>query len=157
MVPFVTKYKEVNGTSYNVETDDKVIRVLEGARVTKKRLRIFLGDTDTGRDWMEENDTIGYIGRSSGSCKIPLLVKTSHSMGGGAILTHRIVRITEALGGRELYRHPKYYQHELFVPYETDVDDEYIVTTEDDVLACFKTREKALRWADFMRGVRNTK
>ena len=88
------KYKVVNGTSYHQNAPDAVIRVLENAMRTNKRIRVFYGDTETGRDWMEIYDTIGTIGRSCGQNKIPLLIKNSRSYGGCAILTDCIVKIT---------------------------------------------------------------
>lgn len=56
-----TTYKVANGTFYNANTNDKVIRVLENSRMNNKRIRIFYGDTETGRDWMEVYDTISVI------------------------------------------------------------------------------------------------
>ena len=101
------KYKIVNGTTYNINTSDEVIKVLESARTNKKRIRIFYGDTNTGRDWMEIYDTIGTVGRSTGINKIPLLIKNSRSMSGGAILDHCIVKIT--IDKEVVYQNPKYY------------------------------------------------
>lgn len=49
------KYKVVNGISYHENTPDAVIRVLENAMRTNKRIRIFYGDTETDTDlWIEE-------------------------------------------------------------------------------------------------------
>lgn len=103
-----TKYKVVNGTSYHVETIDTVIDILDTARGRSKRLKIYLGDTKTGRDWFEENERFGYIGRSTGSIKIPLLIPKINSHGGGALLDHCIVKIQESKGNRVLYQHLLY-------------------------------------------------
>ena len=100
-------FKVANGTFYHANTNDEVIRVLENSLMNNKRIRIFYGDTETGRDWMEIYDTIGTIGRSCGQNKIPLLIKNSRSYGGGAILTHCIVKIT--IDKEVVYKHPKYY------------------------------------------------
>ena len=61
-----------SGTYYSNETPDNVIRVLESVGGTNQRVKIYLGDRETGRDWMEEDGKVGKIGRSSGSIKIPL-------------------------------------------------------------------------------------
>jgi hypothetical protein len=82
-----------SGTFYNEATDNKVIEILEAALKTKERLQIFLGDIASGANWNEENDTIGTIGRSNGEIKIPLLIKTKRSYGGGGILTDCIIAI----------------------------------------------------------------
>lgn len=112
------KYKVVNGISYHENTPDAVIRVLENAMRTNKRIRIFYGDTETGRDWMEIYDTIGTIGKSCGQNKIPLLIKNSRSYGGGAILTHCIVKIT--IDKEVVYKHPKYYLPEMEIKEASD-------------------------------------
>ena len=105
----------VNGTTYHDETPLAVIDVLETARRTNARIRIHYGYTTTkdgqptGRDWYEENDVTGTVGRSSGPQKVPIILANSRSTGGGSILDHCIVRIREpAWPATELYRHPKY-------------------------------------------------
>lgn len=44
-------------------------------------VRIWLGDTQTGRAWAEENDVIGTIGRSTGTMEVPLLVEAGELAG----------------------------------------------------------------------------
>ena len=66
------------------------------------------GDTETGQSWRETFDIRGSIGRSTGSIKIPLLIKTSRSLGGGAVLDHCLVKITDANTKKILYIHPNY-------------------------------------------------
>jgi len=99
-------YQVVNGTAYHAETCQEVIDVLENAMHNDLRIRVFYGDSMTGKDWTEENDIIGTIGRSSGSIKIPLLVKTSSSYGGGSLLDNCIVKIT--LDKMVVYEHDYY-------------------------------------------------
>src|SRR5437899_9975118 len=96
-------YKIVNGTSFDERTPDEVIRVLENARLNRTRLHVSLGETDNdrgqlGRDWLEEFETHGYIGRSMGPVKVPLLIANRRSTGGGAILDHCIIRIRLSSG-----------------------------------------------------------
>jgi hypothetical protein len=101
-------YKVIDGISFHLETPDKVCRILAnycGSRNT--RLRIFLGDRNTGKDWFEAWDTVGYIGRSTGNIKIPLMISRKDSMGGGAILDHCIVKIT--IDKKTVYKHPNYH------------------------------------------------
>ena len=106
-------YKVIDGTSYHEKTPEAVIRVLEVARQNRTRLHISLGDTDTGLDWLEEFETHGYVGRSMGPIKVPLLIANRRSTGGGAILTHCVVRIRTSSGGRVLYQHPQYHHGSL--------------------------------------------
>jgi len=112
--------KTTNGTTYHEETPDEVIRVLENARQNRTRLHISLGDQQTGRDWLEEFETHGYVGRSMGPLKVPLLVANRRSVGGGAILDHCIVRIRTSAGGRVLWQHPSYHHGQLQIRQKTD-------------------------------------
>lgn len=66
------------------------------------------GDTATGRQWVEEHDIFGYIGRSTGTNKVPLLIPKATSIGGGHILDHCIIKIRESKGKMVLYQHPKF-------------------------------------------------
>ena len=120
-----TSFQIVNGTSYHEKTPDAVIRVMENARQNRTRLHVSLGFTDgseTGKDWLEENDVYGYIGRSTGPIKVPLLIPNRRSLGGGAILDHCIVRIRQSAGGRVLYQHPKYHFGELQIRWHEPVE-----------------------------------
>lgn len=154
-------YKIVNGTAYHVDTPDAAVAVLERFRSTNKRIRVFYGDTETGRDWLEEHDIMGYLERSSGSIKIPLLVHNMRSVGGGAVLDHCIVRIT--VDGLEYYRHPKYHRPilecrdiNLTAQGKTYTAGIY-KKLEGENLANFETKEKALRWMKFILGDSNRK
>lgn len=104
----------VNDTHYDDRTPEQVARVLESARMSKQRICVRYGDPQTGRDWGDPK-MCGTIGRSTGSRKVPLLIKTSRSMGGEALLDRNIVRVTESAGGRVLYTHPAYHTSDASV------------------------------------------
>jgi len=97
------EYKVVNGTSYSVNTNDKVIEVLERCRNNRTRILIDYGDVQTKESWNEVYDISGYVGRSNGTYKVPLLIHNSRSLGGGAILTDCILSIKESKGKRVLF------------------------------------------------------
>jgi hypothetical protein len=109
-------YKVINGTSYHEQTPDEICEILEYARRTRSRIKIDLGYTENsvakgkrlGQSWGEINDVTGYVGRSGGSVKIPILLHNSRSLGGGGMLDHCIVQIKESKGGRVLYQHKNY-------------------------------------------------
>jgi hypothetical protein len=101
-------YNEVNGTSYHIETPKEVIDVLESARENRTRIIVDFGDVKTGKSWNESFDIAGYVGRSTGTSKIPLLVHNARSMGGGGLLDHCIVKIVTSKGKRVLYQHKEY-------------------------------------------------
>jgi hypothetical protein len=98
----------VDGTTYKDETPLQVITILEHSRNARQRVCVRYGDTQTGRDWGDMR-MCGHVGRSTGSIKIPLLIKTRRSMGGEGILDAHIVQITEPTTKRVLYTHPKYH------------------------------------------------
>jgi hypothetical protein len=148
-----TSYKIISGTSYHEATPDAVIRVLEAARQSRTRLHISLGDQETGRDWLEEFESHGYVGRSTGPVKVPLLVANRRSLGGGAILGHYIVRIRESAGGRVLYQHPDYHFGSLEIRQKTEpvtLPDGRVlrvdVLRDGELHASFESIEKARRW-----------
>lgn len=97
-----------SGTYYYPKTNDKVIEVLERCRINNTRIQLFYGDVTTGRDWNEEHDTIGHIGRSMGPIKMSLLIPKSASIGGGCILTDCILKIRDTKTKQVLYVAPNY-------------------------------------------------
>ncbi len=104
-----TTYKITdNGTAFHIDTPEQVVRILENALHTPQRLKLYLGDSDTGADWGEEHDTTGTIGRSTGNVKIPILLNNTRSIGGGAILDNCIVKIRDMRTKQILYVHPNY-------------------------------------------------
>jgi len=95
--------------AYHLETKPEVIAVMERARKNRQRIKLYYGDVETGRDWHEEHDTIGYIGLSRGrDARYPILVYNEASHGGGSILDHCIVKIKEAKGNYVLYQAKNY-------------------------------------------------
>ena len=68
-------------TWFNLDTPVKVRRILEQYRKSGKAIRLFYGDVERGEDWLEENDVVGKIGRSSGTFKIPILLQNGESWG----------------------------------------------------------------------------
>jgi glutaredoxin len=93
-----TKYKIVNETSYHINTNDKVIEVLERCKANRTRIVIDYGNVETKESWNQVYDISGYIGRSNGSIKVPLLIHNSRSIGGGSLLTNCILSIKESRG-----------------------------------------------------------
>lgn len=140
--------KIINGMYFHPETPDAVCNILSNYRANGKRLRLHFGDTDTGRDWMEEHDIIGYIGQSTGTIKIPLLIANSRSMGGGGILDNCIVKITA--GNQTLYKHPTYN-----APTTEQINNQVFVG--GNLYANCKDEQSARRLAEYLAGTRNAK
>ncbi len=142
------------GTWFDLDTPAKVKSILEShrRRHSGDSLRIFYGDRKTGRDWMEENDVVGRVGRSCGVMKIPLLIAKGAS-GGSGILDACIVRICEVESRQEIYRHPKYHQGVLDIR-SADCGAPYThgVWVDDKNHANFCSFGQAAQWVAFMTG-----
>lgn len=149
-------YKTINGTSYDVRTIDEVVAILENARQNRTRLHVSLGETggpEAGKDWLEENMVHGFIGRSTGSIKIPLLIHNRRSLGGPGLLDHCIVRIRTSSGGRILWKHPGYHHGRLEIRPKAEAvmlpDGQTLtvdVLRDGELHASFESIEKARRW-----------
>jgi hypothetical protein len=107
-VDYYTMFKTWDGTCYNVNTPDEVVRIMERARRDRTRLVFDFGDVKTGKSWGECNDIVGYVGRTGGTYKCPILVYNQRSNGGGIISDNSIVKITTSKGKHVLYVHPTY-------------------------------------------------
>jgi hypothetical protein len=155
-----TKLDDI-ATWYDARTPAGVQSALEAARRSNDVMRVFTGDTVTGRDWMEEYDTIGRIGRSGGAMKVPLLVPKGDN-GGPALLTHCIVRIINVTKGKEVYKHPTYHapKMELVEAASYDKAEGYTHCVkmqnkdgELETCANFKSNAEAGHWLAFMNGL----
>jgi len=146
-------YQVTNGTYYHRDAPATVIDVLERARKTGSRIRLHYGDTETGRDWLDEFNVEGRIGRSMGPIKVPILLARRTSSGGPALLEHCIVKIRPARsGGRILYRHPRYHMPTFTVRPSTEPGFEAEVLADGHVHARFKSAKQATRWVARMTG-----
>jgi len=103
-VHFIQERHE-SGTYYHAGTPHAIREILERSRCTGTRLRIWYGDKDTGKSWHDEYGMLGHVGRSGGRIQIPLLILTSRSIGGGALLDDSIVAIADR-PGHFVYQHP---------------------------------------------------
>lgn len=145
---------------YDEDTDKNVMRILEDLHRRRvfnhsDRIRIHLGNPETGELWLEEYDVMGYIGRSTGNKPIPLLINNRRSIGGSAILTANILSIQYTTNGQWLYRHPLFKLPEFFV-HETAEKYPWCVRQKpnNNICAYFSTEQKARNYIAFMRGER---
>lgn len=146
---------------YFYVTDNDVLRVQQGSCATwgqalgyaylyGERIRIHYGDTTTGRDWMEEYDTMGTVSKTGGSNPRYILLPRKDSIGGGAI-GESIVKITA--GKKVLYCNANYHQPFVHVVHE----DMYDVYFDKTLQVRFETWDQAARYVRFIRGDVNTK
>jgi hypothetical protein len=132
---------------------------------TGQVLRLFIGDIATGRDWCNEWDVVGFIGRSTGSQKIPLLLEpllegdrrgysVRSASGGGAILTDCILRIIDVNTRKELYRAANYQVPEFVITEERQFKDlPFLATRDGQEQARFASYGEACEYVAFMTGV----
>ena len=151
---YADKYYQVTdtGTWFHIETPEPVIRLLESMRGTNTRVRLFLGDTETGEAWADAYGVCGTIGRSMGPVKVPLMISSKRSLGGGAILDHCIVGIL--VGKRWAYRHPKLDLGKWTYHSEDTEDIKACVKHNGTVFSRHDTMAKAYRFYQFMTGER---
>lgn len=131
------------------KTKSVVAALLNKLTESKQRIRIVYGDTDTGKDWLEEYDVIGSIGKSTGSNQIPLLISNSRSTGGGAILEDCILKIVDVKSKKVLYQHDKYIAPKFEIVFLA-ITGQYSVNVDGNVQANFKTIKQAQNYIDFM-------
>ena len=115
---------------------------------TRKRVRIFHGDSDTGRDSMEEWRVTGIISHSTGPSRVFLLMPTRRSLGGIQVTPSAVVRMI--VDGNEVYRHPSYHLPKMTI-------DGTTVYVNGKAHARFKTVAAMNRWIAFMEGRRMAK
>ena len=135
-------YNVVNETSYHKDTSIEVIKVLKLISRDNLRVKLHYGNTKTGVDWYDEYDVTGYIGRSNGSIKIPLLIHNKTSIGGSAILDHCIIKIKLSKGGRVLYKSSNYQERSIKI-IKGDMEDSPFNTTIDGKLYGRHTSKKS--------------
>ena len=135
------------GTSFFDGTQQRVMDIIQNAINNRTRIRVFYGDKETGKDWLEAYDTIGRISRSCGSVRMPILINNKRSVGGCIVPTDCIVKIT--IDKQVVYQHPKYH-----CPVERRGNDVY--DTEENKCIFHTTSEaNAERELQFFLGNRN--
>lgn len=95
-----------DGTAYHVNTEERIVNVLQDAYHSDERLIIHYGDAKTGQAWGDVE--VGKISRSTGDIKVPLIIPNRRSTGGPAILDNCIVKIETSVGKVPLYTHPHF-------------------------------------------------
>lgn len=156
--------REPSGTYYREGVPREVVSALEAARVNGSKVRLFIGNSETGECWHDEFNVYGKVGRSMGPLKVPILIHNRRSTGGGAILVDCIVRLI--VDGRERYRHPGYTVPVIRIeeenaypdsPWAAFIEDKQDKNNQPRPWARFKSKLAAQRWAAFMRGERMSK
>ncbi len=138
-------------TYFDPGTDPKAARVLERCRDEGARVRLILGNTATGQSWLDQYDVVGWIGRSMGPLKVPLLIE-SGADSGTAILTACLLAIVDWGSGKFLFRHPAFHAPDLLIRRGDDAERPWEVLHDDKTVARFQDIGKAGAYVAFMRG-----
>jgi hypothetical protein len=111
-------FKALDGTYYDPDTPDQVVKILEAARRSALRLRLFYGDPATGKAEPQKLDVLGTISRTNAPYRRAKLVANATAAGGGdggVIPTASIVAIKGVQGHTWIYRHPGFSVGEITV------------------------------------------
>lgn len=155
------------GTCYNVNTPPELIAVLERCRKERTRIHVFtcykiteklpeFTDYNYGEAWCEDYGVLGYVGRSTGRVKIPLLVYSERSYGGGELITTHIgcvmnTKTHEVLWKYEHFHFPILKVEECTLERYSNTKNKWVVE------AHCKDSVQAHRLMDFFTGKRFSK
>jgi len=139
------------------DTPEDIKKALLKAYHESTKIRLHYGDAKTGVSWMEENDIVGRLGRSTGSQ--PVMILLAHDLStGGAILPHCIVAIQAYETGKFLYKHSTFKVPSLYVKEAGTKEEKYyeVRFVEGDALqATFNSEKKAQAYTKFICGATN--
>lgn len=138
-------------TWFHPDTPIEVRRILERYRKSGRPLRLFYGDKETGRDWLEENDVVGTVGRSCGVLKVPILLAKGESWG-VSILDDCVVKLADVESRKELWAHPNYQPPTMEIVAERQGRYTHAVYVGGEIHARFQSYAKAAQWVAFMAG-----
>jgi len=95
---------EHKGVYFYEGTPIKLCDKLIELKNSKERVVFDYGDTETKTSWNEVYDISGYIGKTTGTKPILILVHNSRSLGGGSIMTDRVLTIKKSRGKEIIYQ-----------------------------------------------------
>jgi hypothetical protein len=157
------EWYELGGLSFLTDVPKAAAIALATVYQTGRRVRIFVGDLETGTQWLEDWHVIGRIGRSAGNVKIPLLINNRRSHGGDPL--NNVIRVVDVTSGQDLYR-AENYRLPVLTEYELDkplhTSDGYTLThgvklgrlSDGNVVARFTSKAKAQAWIGWQHGER---
>lgn len=140
-------------THFHTDTPRKLRSLLDMLREARQPVRLVYGDTDTGQAWMEENDVVGTIGRSTGTQRVPLLIPLAGDTSGGpALLDHCVLGVQSVPTGEWLYSRAEGVVWPQLSVNCCEVSQFNPSTTAYGVVARFPSEPEAQAWAAFMQG-----
>ncbi len=134
-----------------------ICAVIEELSRSSRQTRIRIWHGENGKVWTEENDVTGYVGRSNGSIKVPILIHNKRSLGGGSLLTSCCAKIVETKTNRVIYQHENFVLPVYNVANSTEPGYLFSVMENGTVYSNHKTEAQAFRLRDFLIGKRHSK
>ena len=158
-------FADGSNADYTGTVNQKLMETVSRCYAEHRRVRVWLGDTETGRAWNEEYDVTGYIGCSGGKVKVPLLINNTRSSYGMPILVHCLVRIDDIKTKKVLWKTDNFHVPEMTVrenPDKTTLYDWGVYQKREGEklpanIANFKKKDQAERYIAFLKGERYCK
>lgn len=144
-----SKYKKVGHLFCDKRTPSKVCTILNDCYNSGSLIKVYLGDTVTGKAWNEENDIIGTVGRTTGIYKVPLLVAPGEC-GAPSLLDHCIVAIKDVMTGEYLYTHATFHTSVITIGPSKEPGYKYSTFTDGEIYGNHKTLADALKVKDLL-------
>lgn len=137
--------KDENETVVYTQVDNCLMTVLSECHRQKRRVRVWYG---TG---FKDYQTTGYIGRSCGLFKVPMIIFNSRSCSGRVISVSSLVRVDDTRTHKVLWRASNHCgKMELFYVKGNELPWQ-VCDRNNATPARFKTEKQARRWIDFQR------
>lgn len=156
-------------TFYSYRTPDAVRAVFEAIYKSgaHQKIRVWCGNIGDGTPWLGEQDVLGYLGRSYGPLRVPLLLPiTSANTGyGHAILTDCVLRVVRASRSPELLYQahnwkcprleikPRAKEEDSAVEHKLRDFSHCVHDEKGELVARFKSLRLAREYVDFQTGV----
>ncbi len=160
------KHAVASRTWYPPQTPPSVQAILDNAIQSQNVgggviLRLFFGNPSTGLDQCEEEGTVGFVGRSGGLMRVPLLFEPLRAFGetrpakfGAALATQNVLRIIRVNDGLELYRCKNYHLPKITVVASDVKAYAAAVELDGELKARFMTEEQTLSFVALIQGHR---
>ncbi len=141
----------LNETWHDPDASPEVCKVIDRCIKNSTYVRLFYGDTESGRDWGEENNVIGTVSRTTGPLKTPILMPKGENFG-DIIPEQCIVKIVDADTRRTLWAHERYKAPVFSIREDGTPKFPFAVTMNGEAAANFTSFAKAAAWVAFMAG-----
>lgn len=142
-------------TWFDARTPLAVRRALDKVRLAGHRVRLYYGDSETGRYYPEEVDIIGTLGRSAGPMRVCLLLEKGQQ-GGSAFPTQAVVRIDDLTTGATVYQHKQFHMPQFdLAPCAPGMGYSHEVRVDGEPYARFRSQAKAAHFLAFIEGSSN--